>query len=105
MGTRELARYANAQGIYDPVAGHQQPQRKKAVSLGPRKLVGALKNRVISHLQEHWSPEQIAGRLRLEGIIISHKAIYQFIWAEKKAGGLLYKNLRQFWQEIQETLS
>ena len=92
--SRELARYTNAQGVYDPIAAHQQAQRKKSVSSGPYKLVGELKNRVISHLQEQWSPEQIAGRLRLEGIIMSHEAIYQFIWADKKTGGLLYKNLR-----------
>ena len=49
---------------------------------------------MISHLQEQWSPEQIAGSVRLEGIIISYEAIYQFIWADKKAGGLLYTNLR-----------
>ncbi len=42
-----------------------------------------------------WSPEQIAGRLKLEGHEgISHELIYQRISADKKAGGELYKHLR-----------
>ena len=39
-------------------------------------------------LEEKWSPQQIAGRLRLEGqFTISHETIYQYIWADKKRGG------------------
>jgi IS30 family transposase len=46
-------------------------------------------------LEEKWSPEQIAGRLRLEGsFTISHETIYQYIWQDKKCGGTLFKNLR-----------
>lgn len=42
-----------------------------------------------------WSPEQIAGRLRLEGYDgLSHETIYQRILINKKAGGALYKHLR-----------
>ena len=50
---------------------------------------------VVALLKEKWSPEQIAGRLRLEGqFTISHETIYQYIWADKKRGGTLFKNLR-----------
>ncbi len=46
-------------------------------------------------LEEKWSPEQIAGRLRLEGpFTISHETIYQYIWQDKKRGGTLFKHLR-----------
>ena len=41
-----------------------------------------------------WSPEHIAGRLKKEGQIISHETIYKHIWANKKAGGTLYRHLR-----------
>ena len=41
------------------------------------------------------SPEQIAGRLKMEGCDgISHETIYQRISADKKAGGELHKHLR-----------
>src|SRR3989344_3943571 len=43
---------------------------------------------VIDHLKQRWSPEQIAGRMKLEGIgSISHEAIYQFIYAQIHRGG------------------
>jgi transposase, IS30 family len=48
------------------------------------------------HLQnDQWSPEQIAGRLELEGLeTISHETIYQRILDDKNAGGTLYTHLR-----------
>ena len=48
---------------------------------------------VISHLKLRWSPEQIAGRIKLElpGQSISHEAIYQFIYNQihRKGWGYL----------------
>ena len=50
---------------------------------------------VRARLKEKWSPEQIAGRLRLEGqFSMSHETIYQRIWLDKKRGGELFKHLR-----------
>ena len=48
------------------------------------------------HLQnDQWSPEQIAGRLALEGLeTISHETIYQRILEDKNTGGELYTHLR-----------
>ena len=41
------------------------------------------------------SPEQAANRLELEsGLQISHEAIYQHVYADKRDGGDLYSNLR-----------
>ena len=46
-------------------------------------------------LKKKWSPEQIAGRLRLEGnLSISHETIYRYVWSDKEAGGDLYAHLR-----------
>ncbi|MGH8274085.1 MAG: IS30 family transposase [Gammaproteobacteria bacterium] len=42
-----------------------------------------------------WSPEQIAWRLWDEWEVgISHEWIYQYVWADKRAGGPLYRPLR-----------
>jgi len=50
---------------------------------------------VYARLREYWSPEQIAGRFRLErGLRISHETIYRHIWADKRAGGMLHTYLR-----------
>jgi len=46
-------------------------------------------------IKEQWSPEQISGRLKLEGKTpISHETLYQKILADKKAGGDLFTHLR-----------
>jgi len=50
---------------------------------------------VLSLLAKQYSPEQISGRLKREGILnISHETIYSYIWNDKKHGGELYKDLR-----------
>lgn len=48
------------------------------------------------HLTEdQWSPQQIAGRAKLEGLqAISHETIYQRILEDKHEGGSLYTHLR-----------
>ena len=46
-------------------------------------------------LQYQWSPEQIAGRLKLEQQpTVSHQWIYRYIYADKQRGGQLYRHLR-----------
>lgn len=51
---------------------------------------------VVSRLKKLWSPEQIAATLKKAGLLrISHETIYQYIWADKRAGGSLYRHLRQ----------
>ena len=46
-------------------------------------------------LRQDWSPEQIAGRLKLEKQpTVSHEWIYLYIYAEKRRGGTLHQHLR-----------
>lgn len=46
-------------------------------------------------LRADFSPEQIVGRMRLEGLrSMSHETIYCWIWADKKRGGTLWRHLR-----------
>ena len=46
-------------------------------------------------IRERWSPEQVAGRLKLEKeISVSHETIYRHIWSNKRRGGNLYQHLR-----------
>ena len=47
------------------------------------------------YIRQDWRPEQVAGRLKQEGIIsVRHETIYQYIVADQKAGGTLYQHLR-----------
>jgi IS30 family transposase len=48
---------------------------------------------------EHWSPEQIAGRIENEyphdkNMRVSHESIYEYIWEDKQLDGDLYASLR-----------
>jgi IS30 family transposase len=46
-------------------------------------------------VEEQWSPEQIVGKARRDGVpMVSHERVYQFIREDKKNGGTLYKHLR-----------
>jgi len=46
-------------------------------------------------IKEDYSPQQIAGKAKKEGVeCVSHERIYQNIWKDKKRGGTLYSNLR-----------
>ncbi len=46
-------------------------------------------------LKLDWSPEQIAGRMKIDiGKTIVHETIYKFIYSNKANGGKLYKHLR-----------
>jgi IS30 family transposase len=46
-------------------------------------------------LRADFSPEQIVGRLRFEGLrSMSHETIYLWIWADKEAGGTVWRHLR-----------
>jgi IS30 family transposase len=46
-------------------------------------------------LRQDWSPQQIAGRLKLEQQpTISHECIYLYVYADKRRGGTLHRHLR-----------
>jgi IS30 family transposase len=55
---------------------------------------------VVRKLRLEWSPQQIAGRIGKDfpddpQMRVSHQAIYQYIKADRQAGGSLWKRLRQ----------
>jgi len=55
----------------------------------------SMEKKVKSKLSLEWSPEQIVGWCKNEGIgMVSHERIYQFIWKDKAEGGTLYQYLR-----------
>lgn len=59
------------------------------------RLTQSIKIYIGQKLKEHWSPQQISGRLHVdENLSISHETIYQYIYKNLRQGGTLYKNLR-----------
>lgn len=94
--TRELKRNTGERGYRFGQAQAKADARRQKAAQVRRKMTPALKARIEADLTERqWSPEQIAGRLRLEGgPSVSHERIYQHIRTDKKAGGTLWKHLR-----------
>lgn len=80
----------------------QKAAERKSHKTNKRKLDQNEKLRrwVLARLYDKWSPEQIEGRLKkypppeLEGVTITHEAIYQYIYQNKEDCSL-YKHLRR----------
>ncbi len=93
---REVQRnHARSDGTYRPQLADWYARGRRSLSRRNRQFSSADLERIRVLLAAHWSPEQVAGRLRLEGRLqISHETIYRYIWADKAAGGTLYTHLR-----------
>ncbi|MFA9614993.1 MAG: IS30 family transposase [Deltaproteobacteria bacterium] len=90
--SRELRRNMGQRG-YRPKQAHQKALSRRGHS---RKRIMPERWAVVEakiHLE--WSPEQISDWLKRHLVIqISHEWIYQYILADKRAGGTLYRHLR-----------
>lgn len=92
--SRELRRNAGDQGYRHKEASRKAMERRSLASCTTKKLTPELAVVIEEKLIKKWSPEQISGRLKLSGESISHEAIYQHVWKDKRAGGALFKHLR-----------
>ena len=92
--SREISRNTGERGYRFKQADEKAKARRSDASKAAKKLTEEMKSTIREKLLEDWSPDQISGRLKLEGKAISHETIYQFVWRDKRAGGKLYKHLR-----------
>lgn len=92
--SREISRNTGGRGYRFNQADEKAKKRRSDASKAPKKLTEEMQSTIRAKLLEDWSPDQISGRLKLEGKAISHETIYQFVWRDKQAGGKLYKHLR-----------
>jgi IS30 family transposase len=91
--SRELARNRGRRG-YRPKQAHGWALARRCAKVRPR-LSGLMWRQIEALLRLEWSPEQIAGRLQREHAVgVSHKWIYQYIYADKRSGGDLHRYLR-----------
>src|SRR5215210_5299692 len=90
---RELARNTGGRG-YRPKQADELAQERQQQRVRPR-ITSAQWTQVEDLLRQEWSPEQISGRLKLEGQrSISHERIYKYVYADKARGGTLSRHLR-----------
>jgi transposase, IS30 family len=93
--SRELRRNKSKRG-YRPHLTNRFAMRRRAICRKPIKLTGEVPHLLSSYLKKRWSPEQISGRLKFDGVLeISHETIYKYIRHDRDNGGKLYKYLRR----------
>jgi IS30 family transposase len=92
---RELERNSGQRGYRPEQAQARACARLRSrAQANARHLDAALWVRVRECLALRWSPEQIAGRMRLtDGLCLSHESIYTHVYADKRAGGELWRLL------------
>lgn len=84
--SRELARNHGRRG-YRPKQAHQLAVERRAINA--RRIDDETWQFAKARLQEQWSPEQISGHAA-----ISPETVYRHVYADKRMGGVLWKNLR-----------
>jgi IS30 family transposase len=92
---RETCRNLSGHG-YRPSSAHRLAVGRRKVSRKPEKLTLSIRGLLSSYLKKRWSPEQISGRLKLDGILeISHETVYKYVRQDRDGGGRLHKFLRR----------
>jgi len=90
---REIKRNSGQRGYRPNQADELATQHRQGKSKA--RISAEIWGLVEEKIKEDWSPEQISGRLKLEGVSISHERIYQHIYSDKRTGGTLWKHLRR----------
>ncbi|MDY0255499.1 MAG: helix-turn-helix domain-containing protein, partial [Tenuifilaceae bacterium] len=68
------------------LAQRKYEQHKECIPKRER-LTASVQATVDRLLEEDYSPEQVVGHCRVEGVeCVSHERIYQYVWADKKGG-------------------
>jgi IS30 family transposase len=93
--SRELKRNANSKGSYSFGNAQGMAELRKERMKKPRKLLPHLKKEIMALIGQDWSPQQVAGRLKLKSLpCVSHEAMYKIIRQDRANGGTLYKHMR-----------
>ena len=77
---RELKRNKNSKGGYSPKMAHEMAmERRERIVRNTSLEPGVLRDAIKLLKEKRWSPEQISGHLKLQGVFISKERIYQEI--------------------------
>ena len=92
---RELRRNKRPEGDYRSNHAEILADKRKKEGHYKRKLSDEMIQVINNKLSRQWSPEQIKGYCDLNGIeMVSHERMYQYVWEDKRNGGVLYTHLR-----------
>lgn len=91
---REVKRNTGQRGYRhkqaDKIAQERHLTKDKSTKMTPE--ITAI---IDGYIRQEWSPEQVVGRLSLDGVVeLHHETVYQYVLADKRSGGDLYTHLR-----------
>jgi len=94
--TREIKRNSDKRsGIYKAALADKKAINRHKVKHKKCTLTSEVEANILFYLKQDYSPEQIVGRAKIDKrAMVSTERIYQYIWEDKRKGGLLYKHLR-----------
>ncbi len=94
--SRELRRNSTKRGVYRPDYANELAQERKERFANNRRFTPSVQKLVRHYIeQEQWSPQEIVGYCKKQGLeIVSTERIYQYIREDKAQGGKLYTFLR-----------
>ena len=91
---RELSRNRNKRGGYAHNAHEMALERQERVARNAT-IPNKVKFECLQRIRvDQWSPEEIAGSFRKEGVRVSHTTIYKWVREDRLAGGSLFEHLR-----------
>jgi transposase, IS30 family len=92
--SNEVKRNTGLRG-YRPRQAQEKAQQRLYNKHRHIKLTSEVQSLIAENIKHEWSPDQIQGRLRNEGLpMVCATTIYGFIQQDKASGGDLYKHLR-----------
>ena len=94
--SREIRRNQTPRGRYSCWQAETYASERKEWRYYPHKFTSKMRHEVEQIIrQQQWSPEQIVGRCRFEGIpIVGKTTLYPFLHKDKESGGDLYRHTR-----------
>jgi transposase, IS30 family len=94
--SREIKRNSDKRsGIYKSELANKKAISRHKIKHKKCTFNATVEANVLYYLGKDFSPEQIVGKAKLEKKeMVSMERIYQYIWLDKRKGGVLYKHLR-----------
>jgi len=93
--SRELRRNRDETRGYNPELAQIRSTKKHKCKTKRNAITKQVEKYIRNKLKQDWSPEQLAGRMKIDiGVTVVHETIYRYIYANKANGGRLYKLLR-----------
>lgn len=95
--SREIKRNKDLRsGVYRAKLAERKTTERHSVKAKASRFNASIEINVLHYLALHYSPEQMVGRAKLDGVeMVSIETIYGYVWQDKRKGGILHKSLRK----------